>query len=220
MSATISEIAANSEKARVISEQAGTHAHQLTVLMQQFSQAAQEIGKVTETITEISAQTNLLALNATIEAARAGEAGKGFAVVANEIKELAKQTAAATEDIKGKISGVQNTAGSAMSDIDLISTVINDVNALVSTMAAAIEEQSSITRDVTENITQATIGVHDANEQVAQTAAASHEIAQEISLVSSRMEEIRQGGKQVQASAAEMTTLANQLSAMIKRFKR
>ncbi len=96
--------------------------------MTALGMAAQAIGQVTETITEISGQTNLLALNATIEAVRAGEAGKGFAVVANEIKELAKQTAEATQAIKGKIEDVQTPTASTVTEIDQISTVINGVN--------------------------------------------------------------------------------------------
>jgi methyl-accepting chemotaxis protein len=109
MTATIGEIAGNSEKARRITEEATRQAARISEQMNQLGAAAKEIGKVTETITEISSQTNLLALNATIEAARAGSAGKGFAVVANEIKELAQQTATATEDIKNKIAGVQSS---------------------------------------------------------------------------------------------------------------
>ena len=124
--------------------------------LQQLGSAAQEIGQVTETITNISSQTNLLALNATIEAARAaGAAGKGFAVVANEIKELARQTAGATEDIKAKISGVQSSTGGAISDIGRIVNVIQEVGGLVANIAAAIEEQATVTRDVAGNIAQA-----------------------------------------------------------------
>ncbi len=106
MTSTISEIAGNSEKARRITGDATRQANRITEQINELGVAAREIGKVTETITEISSQTNLLALNATIEAARAGSAGKGFAVVANEIKALAQQTAAATEDIKTRIAGV------------------------------------------------------------------------------------------------------------------
>ncbi len=120
MTATIGEIAGNSEKARRITEQATRQAATISEQMIQLGAAAQLIGKVTETITEISSQTNLLALNATIEAARAGSAGKGFAVVANEIKELAKQTAGATEDIKGKIAGVQSSTASGIAEIDKV----------------------------------------------------------------------------------------------------
>ena len=114
MSATVGDISANTSRARAISEQATGQAQTITEQMQKLGQAAQEIGHVTETITNISAQTNLLALNATIEAARAGTAGKGFAVVANEIKELAKQTAEATEDIKTRIAGIQSSTGTAI----------------------------------------------------------------------------------------------------------
>ncbi|OQX20224.1 MAG: hypothetical protein BWK76_01935 [Desulfobulbaceae bacterium A2] len=219
MSATISEIAANSEKARAISEQAAARAQQLSSLMHEFGQAAREIGQVTETITEISSQTNLLALNATIEAARAGEAGKGFAVVANEIKELARQTATATEDIKGKISGVQRTAGSAMADIEQISGVIGEVGSIVATIAAAIEEQAAITRDVAGNIAQASAGVEDANEQVAQTAAVSQDMAREIAGVSNAVGDIRQAGDQVLAAATDLSQLAVQLRNLVGQFK-
>ncbi len=155
MNRTIVKIAENSEKARKISEQAGEQAQNLATLMQEFGQAAQQIGQVTETITAISSQTNLLALNATIEAARAGEAGKGFAVVAGEIKELAKQTASATEDIKTRIAGVQRSAGEAMGDIDKITAIIDEVGAIVNIIAEAIAEQAAITQEVVGNIAEA-----------------------------------------------------------------
>ncbi len=219
MSATIGEIAANSEKARAISVDAGEQAASISSLMQQLGQAAHEIGKVTETITDISSQTNLLALNATIEAARAGAAGKGFAVVANEIKELAKQTAAATEDIKGKIGGVQNSAGSAISDIEKITGVIAEVGHIVSSIATAIEEQATVTRDVAGNIAQASLGVQAANENVAQTASVSRSMAQDIASVDAAAGEIRSGGEQVQASALELSNLAEQLKSMAGQFK-
>ena len=219
MSATIGEIAANSEKARSISADAGAQAATVSSLMQQLGQAAQEIGKVTETIAGISSQTNLLALNATIEAARAGAAGKGFAVVANEIKELARQTAAATEDIKSKISGVQTSAGGAIADIEKITLVINEVSQIVSSIATAIEEQSSVTRDVAGNIAQASAGVKEANERVAQTAAVSKSMAQDIASVNAAAGEIREGGEQVQASAMELSRLAEQLKELTGRFK-
>ena len=219
MSATIGEIAANSEKARTISADAGAQAASVSALMQQLGQSAQDIGKVTETIAGISSQTNLLALNATIEAARAGAAGKGFAVVANEIKELARQTATATEDIKAKISGVQTSAGSAIADIEKITQVINEVSHIVSSIATAIEEQSTVTRDVAGNIAQASVGVKDSNERVAQTASVSRTMAQDIASVSTSAGEIRDGGEQVQASAMELSRLAEQLKELVGQFK-
>jgi methyl-accepting chemotaxis protein len=219
MSATIGEIASNSEKARAISDHATTQAQAITALMQQLGQAAQEIGKVTETITDISAQTNLLALNATIEAARAGAAGKGFAVVANEIKELARQTATATEDIKSKVAGVQTSAGSAITDIEKIASVIREVGAIVSSIAASIEEQAAVTKDVAGNIAQASAGVKDSNERIAQTATVSQSIARDMTGVNAAVGDIRAGGEQVAASTVELSSLAEQLQATAGQFK-
>jgi methyl-accepting chemotaxis protein len=219
MNSTITKIAANSEKARNISVQAGEQAQHLAALMQDFGQAAQQIGQVTETITAISSQTNLLALNATIEAARAGEAGKGFAVVANEIKELAKQTAAATEDIKTRISGVQQSAGGAISDIDKITSVIEEVGTIVALIAEAIESQAALTQEVVGNIAEASTGVNDANEQVAQTAAVSGEIAREIAGINVAVSEIRQGEEKVQSNAAQLAQLAEELKNLVGHFK-
>jgi len=219
MSATVGEIASNSEKARDISEQAMNQAQVVTVTMQDLGEAAQEIDKVTETITEISSQTNLLALNATIEAARAGAAGKGFAVVAGEIKELARQTAEATEDIKQRISGIQTSTGSAINDISQINQVIQEVGNLVNSIAAGIEEQSVVTRDVAGNIAQASAEVNDANDQLTQTATVSQSIAEDVAAVNATVDEIRQGNEQVQTSAGELSVLAEQLDVMIKKFK-
>ncbi|MGC4118925.1 MAG: methyl-accepting chemotaxis protein [Myxococcales bacterium] len=219
MSAAIAEVAHNAAKARTISEQATAQGQVVTTTMKELGDAARQIGKVTETITDISSQTNLLALNATIEAARAGAAGKGFAVVANEIKELARQTAAATEDIKTKISGVQSSTGGAIADIEKITGVVQDVGGLVSSIAASIEEQAAVTKDVARNISQATTGVSDSNCRVEQTATVSKTIAQDIAGVNSAAVEIDQGGAQVAASAASLSKLAEQLRGLTAQFK-
>ncbi len=219
MSATVGDISANTAKARNISEQATGQAEAISGQMQKLGLAAQEIGQVTETITNISAQTNLLALNATIEAARAGTAGKGFAVVANEIKELAKQTAEATEDIKARIAGIQNSTGTAITNIRQITTVIKEVGTIVTSIAAAIEEQATVTRDVAGNIAQASAGVRDANERVSSTAHVSQSIAQEVAAVNAAVADIRHGGEQVQTSAAELSQLSEQLGAQVCQFR-
>jgi methyl-accepting chemotaxis protein len=219
MSATVGEIASNAEKARSISGEATEQAQAISAMMKDLGRAAQDIGKVTETITSISAQTNLLALNATIEAARAGAAGKGFAVVANEIKELAQQTAAATEDIKSKISGIQASTGGAMGDIEKIAHVIKEVGDIVASIAAAIEEQSTVTKDVATNIAQASTGVKDANERVSQTASVSQGIAKDIANVNSTAATLVSGAESVRGGASELTGLAGQLKDRVAQFK-
>jgi methyl-accepting chemotaxis protein len=219
MSATVGDISANTSKARNISERAVGQAQTITDQMQKLGKAAEEIGHVTETITNISAQTNLLALNATIEAARAGAAGKGFAVVANEIKELARQTAEATEDIKARIAGIQSSSGTAISDIGQITTVIKDVGTIVASIAAAIEEQATVTKDVAGNIAQASGGVREANHRVSQTAEVSKGIARDIAGVNAAVVDIRHGGENVEASAIELSRLAEQLGAQVSQFR-
>ncbi len=219
MTATIGEIAGNSEKARRITEEATRQAARISEQMDQLGTAAQAIGKVTETITEISSQTNLLALNATIEAARAGSAGKGFAVVANEIKELAQQTAAATEDIKGRIAGVQASTAGGIAEIGRISQVIHEVNDIVSSIAAAIEEQSTVTRDIARNIGEASTGVQDANSRVSQTSQATADIAEEIVGVDQAASRMAVSSDKVKSSAQALSKMSDQLQTTVSRFR-
>jgi methyl-accepting chemotaxis protein len=219
MSATVGDIASNAEKARAISSDATQQAQAVSAMMNDLGKAANDIGKVTEAITSISAQTNLLALNATIEAARAGSAGKGFAVVANEIKELAHQTAAATEDIKTKIAGIQACTGSTIGDIEKIALVIKEVGEIVSSIAAAIEEQSTVTRDVASNIAQATSGVKDASERIANAASASQSIAKDIAEVTSTVTELMAGSENLHGSACDMRDLAQGLTERVGKFR-
>jgi methyl-accepting chemotaxis protein len=218
MTATIGEIAQNSEKARRITEEATRQAARITGQIDQLGAAAREIGKVTESITEISSQTNLLALNATIEAARAGSAGKGFAVVATEIKALAQQTAAATQDIKGRIAGVQSATEGGIAEIGKISQIILDVSAIVASIAAAIEEQSAATKDIARNIAEASVGVMDANSRVAETSHVSREIAKDIVSVDQSAREMASGSDHVRASAGELSSVAESLRVTAARF--
>ncbi len=219
MTSTIGEIASKSEKARVITQEATEQASKVTGLVHNLSQAAQEIGKVTETITSISDQTKLLALNATIEAARAGAAGKGFAVVAHEIKELARQTAEATEDIKAKVSGIQNSTTGTLGDLGKISHVIAEITEIVNTIATAIEEQSSVTRDIARNVSEAASGVQDANQRVAEMTTVSQSVAKDITTVNHAAGEMASGSEQALASAAELSKLADDLRQMAARFR-
>jgi methyl-accepting chemotaxis protein len=218
MTSTIGEIAGNSEKARRITGDATRQAARITEQIQQLGQAAREIGKVTETITEISAQTNLLALNATIEAARAGTAGKGFAVVANEIKALAQQTATATEDIKRRIGVVQSATASGVTEIEKVSHVIEQVSEIVNSIAAAIEEQATATKGIAQNIAQASTGVADANSRVAESSHVSREIAKDITSVDHSAGEMASESDHVRTSATELSTVAEQLRLTLSRF--
>jgi len=219
MTSTIGEIATNSEKARSITAEATQQAGRVTGLMQELSQAAQAIGMVTETINRISDQTKLLALNATIEAARAGAAGKGFAGVAHEIKELARQTAEATEDIKTKVGGIQSSTHSTMEDLGRISEVIGQVSEIVNTIATAIEEQSAVTKDIARNVSEAATGVKDSNQRVAQISSVAQTVAKDISAVNQATGEISDGSEQVLTSAAELSRLSENLQTVISRFK-
>jgi len=219
MNATISEIASNSGKAKEITTVAVQQSSKASERVNELGKAADEINKVTEAITEISEQTNLLALNATIEAARAGEAGKGFAVVANEIKDLARQTAAATLDIKNKIQGVQEATGVTVNEINEIGQVITDVDKIVATIAAAVEEQTATTKEIAENVQQASQGIAEVNENVSQSSTVSAEIASDIATVNSSANEMNQASRQVKVSAEELSAIADRLKEMMAKFK-
>jgi len=219
MTATINEIAENAERARSVSGDAVDQANNASEKMTALGVAADKIGKVTETITEISEQTNLLALNATIEAARAGEAGKGFAVVANEIKELAKQTAEATLDIKTLIDDVQGTSKTTREEISQISSVIGGVNDIVATIATAVEEQTAATQEIANNISQASEGIQEVNENVSQSSTVAGDITQDITEVSTSAQKISQSSSKVKGSAGELQARSTELNAIVGRFK-
>ena len=219
MSATVNEIAQSAEKARAISEGAVQEAGITSKKMAILGESTRKIGRVTETITEISEQTNLLALNATIEAARAGEAGKGFAVVANEIKELARQTATATIDIKNQIEEMQNTTANTVADIDKISGVIVEINNVISGIAAAVEEQSAASSEIASNISQASQGIAEVNESVAQSTVVIANITQDIAGINQQSSMVGDGSRQVEESAQGLSELASQLENLVKRFR-
>ncbi|HUA83499.1 MAG TPA: methyl-accepting chemotaxis protein [Bryobacteraceae bacterium] len=219
MTATIGEIASNSERARRITEDAQKETSRITEQMTHLGLAAQEIGKVTEAIAEISAQTNLLALNATIEAARAGVSGKGFAVVATEIKELARQTAAATEDIRTRIESVQSSSVASIDEIDRIGRIINEVSEIVSTIAAAIEEQATVTKDIARNVAEAAAGVQDANARVAESSLATKDIAAQIEEVDQAAGRMVTSSDSVRGSAVKLSDLADELRGAMQGFR-
>jgi methyl-accepting chemotaxis protein len=219
MNVTITEIARSSEKAKGIADEAAQRSQGASQKIEALNKAAAAIGKITDTINEISEQTNLLALNATIEAARAGEAGKGFAVVANEIKELAKETATATLDIKNQINEVQDTTNGTVDEIDQIINVIANVNDVVNIIATSVEEQSVTTQEISDSIAQTSQGIREVNEKVNISSTVSDGISQDIGEVNSAAAEIASGISQVKNNADQMSLMASTLNEIVNKFK-
>ncbi len=219
MGSTIKEIAENSSKARFTTESAVASVMKSHKVIKDLGEAAKTIGKVTETITEISEQTNLLALNATIEAARAGEAGKGFAVVANEIKELAKQTAAATGHIKSAITGIQTQTEETIVDIEEISQVIGEVNDIVATIVTAVEEQAVTTNEIVSNVTQASMGINEINENVATSSKLTNSMSEGVGQVKEKSMAVKDNSERIRVSAVSLSELSEKLTAFVSRFR-
>ena len=205
MNAAIREIAKNASDAAKVSQQAVAVANTTNNTISKLGESSAEIGKVVKVITSIAEQTNLLALNATIEAARAGEAGKGFAVVANEVKELAKETAKATEDISMKIETIQTDTQGAVEAIRQISEVINQINDISNTIASAVEEQTATANEMGRNVGEAAKG--------------SGEIAQNITAVASAAQSTSQGANNTQQAAGELSRMAAELQQLVSQFK-
>lgn len=219
MTTTIDEISLNAENARSISDKAVKEAANATAKMKNLGASAQNIGKVTEAITEISEQTNLLALNATIEAARAGEAGKGFAVVASEIKELARQTSAATFEISERITEIQQDTTGAVDEIEHISNVITNINDIISTIASSVEQQSLATREISNNISMASHGIDVVSENVQSSSNVSTEITKDITEVDLAAANIANSSGQVKESAHDLAKIAELLKELVEKFK-
>ncbi|MCW2857733.1 MAG: trg [Marmoricola sp.] len=204
MTASIREIAKNATEAATVATGAVGVASSAQGTVASLGESSAEIGQVIKVITSIAQQTNLLALNATIEAARAGDAGKGFAVVANEVKELAKETARATEDIGQKIEAIQSDTQGAVAAIAEISEVIGRINDIQTTIASAVEEQTATTNEIARSVTEAAAGANG--------------IAEDVTQVASAAEDTRQGAQNTLQSATDLAGMAAELKGLVGKF--
>jgi methyl-accepting chemotaxis protein len=204
MQSSIREISKNTNESARVAKNAVSVAHTTNETVKKLGESSQEIGNVIKVITSIAQQTNLLALNATIEAARAGEAGKGFAVVANEVKELAKQTAKATEEIGQKIEAIQGDTKGAVKAIEEIGTIINQINDISNSIASAVEEQTATTNEIGHSVAEAAKGVGD--------------IAKNIGGVALAAKNTTQGATDTQKASQELSRMAAQLQKVVSKF--
>jgi methyl-accepting chemotaxis protein len=205
MDASIREIAGSANDAARVASQAVGMVDTANESIAKLGTSSQEIGNVVKVITSIAEQTNLLALNATIEAARAGEAGKGFAVVANEVKELAHETARATEDIARRVQAIQADTGGAVAAIGEIATIITSINDYQLTIASAVEEQTATTNEMARNVAEASTG--------------AGEIATNISTVAAVADTTTQAVNQTRIAIEELARMSNELRLEIARFR-
>lgn len=219
MTASITEVAKSSVRSSEIADNANRKSNQAVEVMDQLKAASEKIGKVLDVITDIADQTNLLALNATIEAASAGEAGKGFAVVANEVKELARQTTQATEEINREIGEMQSSTVTAVQSVEAISEVIEEVNEISTSIASAVEEQSATLNEISKSGGVANQAAQEITRRVQEGAKGTQEISRTIQAVREGVIETDRGIQDTRTNASELGTLAESMDHLVSRFQ-
>ncbi len=218
MTASITDVAHNAEKAAGVAGEAARLTEVSNAKITQLGQAADEIGKVIEVIQDIAEQTNLLALNATIEAARAGEAGKGFAVVATEVKELAKQTSGATDDIARRVKAIQESTNEAVKAIGQIEGVIRNVSSVSSSIANAVSEQQKTTQEIARTVHETTTAVQSVSRGINESALACREISKNMVRVDKAAKETCTGAQLARTAGDGLHDIAGELEELVKQF--
>ncbi len=219
MTAAISEVARSAEQAARVADSAAHLAETSNEQIAHLGSSADEIGKVIDVIQDIADQTNLLALNATIEAARAGAAGKGFAVVATEVKELAKQTSDATENIRQRIERIQKLTNGAVKSILEIADEVRKVNDASRTIASAVEEQSITTKQIADNVSQVSAGTESVYVNVSETAVATREVTESITKVDSNARQTFSEAERTEKASQVVAHLADDLQSYVGQFQ-
>ncbi|WP_433831832.1 methyl-accepting chemotaxis protein [Actinoplanes sp. CA-015351] len=205
MGAAIGEISRNAAEAAQVASDAVGAARSTSATINRLGESSAQIGDVIKTITAIAQQTNLLALNATIEAARAGEMGKGFAVVASEVKDLAQETARATEDIANRVEAIQGDTGQAVTAIDEISRIIEQISEFQTTIASAVEEQSATTAEMNRGVGEAATGVNDIADNISSVARSTASSREAVTLAARTAEDVQQLADRLRDAAQRFT---------------
>lgn len=219
MSATISEIARNTEQSRDISNDAVSQAKLMAENIEMLEASAKEADTIMDTINEIVDQTKLLSLNATIEAARAGEAGRGFAVVAGEVKQLAEQTEEAVIDIRQKLAAMAKFRSDTVNDIGRITSIVEKVDEYVSAVAASIEEQNITTRNIAGNVEEINRGVSEVNRQVEESATISKQVSTDMSSLNQAVDDVGAVGGSVRDSAGKLAQMTEKMEQLVAKFE-
>ncbi len=219
MSASLNEVAKNCQKESVIASKANAQAQSTREQMERLGRSSREIGKVIEIINDIADQTNLLALNATIEAASAGDAGKGFAVVASEVKDLARQTSQATEQIRTQVAHMQTNTDTSLSAIQEITSIIDEINTISQTIVSAVEEQSATVNEIARSIVEASQASSEMAHNVGESAKGLSEISVNIQGVNQAAMDTSAGVTQIKNGSQELAQLAGNLQKIVSQFK-